>query len=116
MSGVIDAGIGRTDYGRWIEVELDAYDGLSGVLVAKRRQGMEIAGENEIEIRSLFGSAKYFSTPFGRRFDALMKSLVKGISSDLACMPFTAKITDIDIGNNKIYIDAGAASRRRAGR
>jgi hypothetical protein len=111
LSGVIDAGIGRTDYGRWIEVEVDAYDGLTGVLVAKRRQGMEIAGENEIEIRSLFGSTKYFSTPFGRRFDDLMKSLTKGIRSDLACMPFTAKITDIDIDNNKIHIDGGAASR-----
>lgn len=110
LSGVIDAGIGRTDYGRWIEVELDAYDGLSGVRVAQRRQGMEIAGEGEIEIRSLFGTAQYFSTPFGRRFDALMKSLVEGISSDLACLPFSAKITDVDIGNNKIYIDAGAAS------
>ncbi|MDP2155040.1 MAG: hypothetical protein Q8J61_03500, partial [Sulfuricella sp.] len=111
LSGVIDAGIGRSDYGRWIEVEIDAYDGLTGVLVAKRRQGMEIAGENEIEIRSLFGSAKYFSTPFGKRFDVLMKSLIKGIGADLACMPFTAKITDIDIDNNKIYIDGGAASR-----
>lgn len=111
LSGVIDAGIGRTDYGRWIEVEVDAYDGLTGVLVAKRRQGMEIAGENEIEIRSLFGSAKYFSTPFGKRFDDLIKSLIKGIRTDLACIPFTAKITDIDIDNNKIYIDGGAASR-----
>jgi len=111
LSGVIDAGIGRTDYGRWIEVEVDAYDGLTGVLVAKRRQGMEIAGESEIEIRSLFGSAKYFSTPFGKRFDVLMKSLIKGIGTDLACMPFTAKITDIDIDNNKIYIDGGTASR-----
>jgi len=111
LSGVIDAGIGRNDYGRWIEVEVDAYDGLTGVLVAKRRQGMEIAGEHEIEIRSLFGSAKYFSTPFGIRFDALMKSLAQGIRADLACMPFTAKITDIDTDNNKIYIDGGAASR-----
>lgn len=111
LSGVIDAGIGRTDYGRWIEVEVDAYDGHTGVLVAKRRQGIEIADENEIEIRSLFGSAKYFNTPFGKRFDVLMKSLIKGISTDLACMPFTAKITDIDIDSNKIYIEGGAASR-----
>ncbi len=111
LSGVIDAGIGRSDYGRWVEVEVDAYDGLTGVLVAKRRQGMEISGENEIEIRSLFGSTQYFSTPFGMRFDALMKSLTKGIRTDLACMPFTAKITDIDTDNNKVYIDGGAASR-----
>lgn len=111
LSGVIDAGIGRADYGRWIEVEVDAYDGLTGVLVAKRRQGMEIADEKEIEIRSLFGSAKYFDTPFGKRFDVLMKSLIKGIRTDLACLPFVAKITDIDIDNNKIYIDGGAASR-----
>lgn len=111
LSGVIDAGIGRADYGRWIEVEVDAYDGLTGVLVAKRRQGMEIADEKEIEIRSLFGSAKYFDTPFGKRFDVLMKSLIKGIRTDLACLPFMAKITDIDIDNNKIYIDGGAASR-----
>jgi hypothetical protein len=40
-----------------------------------------------------------------------MKSLTKGIRTDLACMPFTAKITDIDIDNNKVYIDGGAASR-----
>jgi hypothetical protein len=111
LSGIIDAGIGRDDYGRWIEVEVDAYDGLTGMLVAKRRQGMEISGEHEIEIRSLFGSAKYFSTPFGLRFDALMKSLVQGIRTDLACMPFMAKITDIDMDNNRIYIDGGAASR-----
>lgn len=111
LSGIIDAGFGRSDYGRWIEVEIDAYDGFTGVLVAKRREGMEISGENEIEIRSLFGSAKYFSTPFGQRFDVLMKSLIKGIRTDLACTPFSAKITDIDIDNNKIYIDGGAASR-----
>ncbi|BAN36084.1 hypothetical protein SCD_n02276 [Sulfuricella denitrificans skB26] len=111
LSGVIDAGIGRTDYGRWVEVEVDAYDGLTGVLVAKRRQGMEIAGENEIEIRSLFGSTQYFSTPFGKRFDELMKSLVKGIRTDLACMPFTAQITGIDLDNNKIHIDGGTSSR-----
>lgn len=115
FAGVIDAGIGRSDYGRWIEVEVDAYDGLTGVRVANRRQGMEIADGNEIEIRSLFGSAKYFSSPFGKRFDALMDSLIKGIRTDLACMPFTAKITDIDIDNNKIYIDAGAASRVATG-
>lgn len=111
LSGVIDAGIGRTDYGRWIEVEVDAYDGLSGVLVAKSRQGMEIADGNEVETGSLFGSAQYFNTPFGKRFDALMKSLAKGIEADLACIPFTAKITDIDRENNKIYIDSGAVSR-----
>ena len=40
-----------------------------------------------------------------------MKSLTQGIRADLACMPFTAKITDIDMDNNKIYIDGGAASR-----
>ncbi|MBU1691967.1 MAG: hypothetical protein KJ958_11160 [Gammaproteobacteria bacterium] len=111
LSGVIDAGTGRTDYGRWVEVEVDAYDGLTGVLVAKRRQGMEISGENEIEIRSLFGSTQYFSTPFGKRFDELMKSLIKGIKTDLACMPFTAQITSIDMDNNKIHIDGGTASR-----
>lgn len=111
LSGVIDAGIGRNDYGRWIEVEIEAYDGLTGVPIAKRRQGMEISGENEIEIRSQFGSTRYFSTPFGMRFDDLMKSLVKGIRNDLACMPFTAKITDIDMDNNKIHIDGGTASR-----
>ncbi len=115
LSGVIDAGIGRSDYGQWIEVEVDAYDGLTGVLVAKRRQGMEIAGENEIEIRSIFGSAKYFNTPFGKRFDVLMESLIKGIRTDLACMPFSAKITDIDIDNNKVYIDGGAVSRVEPG-
>jgi hypothetical protein len=111
LSGVIDAGMGRSDYGRWIEVEVDAYDGLTGVRVAKIRQGMEIASETEIEIRSTFGSAKYFSTPFGKRFDALMKSLISAIGNDLACAPFVAKITDIDAENNKIYIDGGATSR-----
>lgn len=114
LSGVVEAGIGRNDNGRWIElmeVEVGAYDGLSGVLVAKRRQGMEIANENEIETGSVFGSAQYFNTPFGKRFDALMKSLVEGIRTDLVCMPFMAKITAIEIDNNKIYLDAGVASR-----
>lgn len=111
LSGIIDAGIGRSDYGHWIEVEIDAYDGRTGVLVAKRRQGMEIGNESEIETRSLFGSTKFFSTSFGQQFDALMKSLTKSVMADLACMPFTAKITDIDTEHNKIYIDGGATSR-----
>lgn len=111
FSGIVDAGIGRSDYGHWVEVEVDAYDGLTGVLVAKRRQGMEIGDESEIETRSLFGSAKFYSTPFGKQFDALMKSLIKSVRADLACMPFTAKITDIDVDGNKIYIDGGATSR-----
>lgn len=111
FSGIVDAGIGRSDYGHWVEVEVDAYDGLTGVLVAKRRQGMEIGDESEIETRSLFGSAKFYGTPFGKQFDALMKSLIKGVRADLACMPFTARITDIDADGNKIYIDGGATSR-----
>lgn len=118
LSGVVEAGIGRTDNGRWIEVmevEVGAYDGLTGALVAKRRQGMEIANENEIETGSPFASAQYFNTPFGKRFDALMKSLIEGVRADLACMPFTAKITAIESDNNKIVIDAGAASRLAPG-
>lgn len=116
LSGVIDAGIGHAaEYGRWIEVEVDAYDGLTGVLVAKSRQGMEIADGDGIETGSLFGSAKYLNTPFGKRFDALTKSLAKGIAADLACIPFMAKITDVDADNNKIYIDGGAVSRLAPG-
>lgn len=42
LSGVIDAGIGRSDYGHWIEAEVGVYDGLTGILIARRRHGMSI--------------------------------------------------------------------------
>lgn len=113
LSGVIDAGVGRADFGRWIEVEIDVYDGLTGVLIAQRRRGMTISGANEIETRSLFGSARFFGTPFGQRFDAFMKSLVEDTRKDLHSLPFMAKITDID--NRKVYVDAGAVSRMEPG-
>lgn len=109
LSGVIDAGVGRSDYGHWIEAEVDVYDGLTGILIARRRQGMSISNEKEIETGSLFGSAKFYSTPFGKQFDAFMKVLVKDLERDLRCQPFMAKITDID--NRKVYIDAGAVSK-----
>lgn len=113
LSGVIDAGVGRADSDRWIEVEIDVYDGLTGVLIAQRRHGMAIGGANEIEIRSLFGSAKFFATPFGQRFDAFMKSLVEDTRKDLRSLPFMARITDID--NRKVYLDAGAVSHIEPG-
>lgn len=109
LSGVIDAGVGRADFGRWIEAEVDVYDGLTGVLIAQRRHGMAISGADEIETGALFGSAKFFATPFGQRFDGFMKSLVEDTGKDLRSLPFMARITDID--NRKIYVDAGAVSR-----
>lgn len=113
LSGVIDAGVGRADSDRWIEVEIDIYDGLTGVLIAQRRHGMDISGANEIETRSLFGSAKFFATPFGQRFDVFMKSLVEDTRKDLRSLPFMARITDID--NSKVYVDAGAVSHMEPG-
>lgn len=108
LSGVIDAGPGRTDYGRWIEIEVDAYDGMTGVQIAKRRHGMAIGGEGEIETGSLFGSTRYFSTPFGKRMDALMDTLTMDIADDLSCKPFMAKVTAID--NQTVTLDSGAVS------
>lgn len=113
LSGVIDAGVGRADFGRWIEVEIDVYDGLTGILIAQRRHGMAISGAGEIETGSLFGSARFFSTPFGQRFDAFMKSLVEDTRKDLRSLPFMANVTDID--NRKVYVDAGAVSHVEPG-
>lgn len=113
LSGVIDAGVGRADFDRWIEVEIDVYDGLTGVLIAQRRHGMDISGANEIETRSLFGSAQFFATPFGQRFDAFMKTLVEDTRKDLRSLPFMARISDID--SRKVYIDAGAVSHVEPG-
>ncbi|MDD5241755.1 MAG: flagellar assembly protein T N-terminal domain-containing protein [Sulfuricella sp.] len=113
LSGVIDAGVGRADFGRWIEVEIDVYDGLTGILIAQRRHGMAISGAGEIETGSLFGSARFFSTPFGQRFNVFMKSLVEDTRKDLRSLPFMANITDID--NRKVYVDAGAVSHVEPG-
>lgn len=98
---------------RNFEVRTALYDGLTGVLIAEHRIARQGEGEVGIGRNRPFGSASFFSTPFGRVVDSVLGSVAVEMMQDIAPLPFTAKIVRIE--GRKVIFDAGVTSAVQPG-
>lgn len=108
---VVDAGIEKGI--RHIEVELNVYDGFTGVQVLSRRFEDQAEGDVKVGNNKSFGSSVFFNTEFGKAINRLIDSADKGIQGALEMEPFTAHIIRAD--GNKVLLDAGSNSLLKAG-
>ena len=93
---------------RRIEIEFFVHDGLTGALLARRTASVEQVGQQRIGRDKPFGSASFAATPFGGAIMRALEQGIAGIVSDLAPLPFMAKV--VQVQGDRIFIDAGSTS------
>lgn len=98
---------------RNFEIRTALYDGLTGVLVAEHRIAQQGEGEVGIGRHRPFGTASFFSTPFGSVVDSVLGAVASEMLRDLAPLPFTARIVRVE--NRKVIFDAGTTSAVQPG-
>lgn len=67
---------------RRLEVEIYLYDGLSGALLKRHRNNVEISGRVSVPRGMAFASAAFFDTDFGQAADHLLSTQAELISKD----------------------------------
>ncbi|MDB5791569.1 MAG: hypothetical protein JWQ80_1593 [Massilia sp.] len=93
---------------RRIEIEFFVHDGLTGVLLARRRASVEQVGSQRVGRDKPFGSASFAQTPFGGAILRALDEGIAGIMLDLAPLPFMARV--VQVQGERIFIDAGSIS------
>lgn len=100
---------------RRLEVEIFVYDGLSGTRLGGHRFSENVAQADYFERGgvTLFSNAEFLHTAYGRALDRVLNRQLEMIQTDLAAVPFSARILQID--GKKVYFNAGAASKVQPG-
>ncbi|MFC5459450.1 flagella assembly protein FlgT middle domain-containing protein [Massilia niabensis] len=93
---------------RRIEIEFFVHDGLTGVLLARRTASVEQVGTQRVGRDKPFGSASFAATPFGGAILRALDEGIAGIMTDLAPLPFMAKV--VQVQGERIFIDAGSTA------
>jgi hypothetical protein len=93
---------------RRIEIEFFVHDGLTGVLIARRKATVEQVGTQRIGRDKPFASASFAQTPFGGAILRALDEGIAGIMQDLAPLPFMARV--VQVQGERIFIDAGSTS------
>lgn len=106
-------GLARQPSHRRLAVELLVYDGLSGTLVGRQRFTTETGGSVTVGRDKPVGSAAFFRTRYGAATDAILGAMVKASEKDLDCLPFMARVIQIDHG--RAIIDGGTTAGLRPG-
>lgn len=98
---------------RRIEVEIFLHDGVTGALIGHFRAQESAAGNDAVGRDKPFGSAAFFSSPFGQAVSRLLDRQARFIADELGRLPFVAKIIRVD--GKHLYFDAGSTSGLAAG-
>ena len=102
------AGIKATPQYRHADLEMYLFDAVSGVLIAQHRASVVVSGDIIGRNNQTAVSTASMGTDFGKALDALTGQLVAAANEDTACVPFSARVTNVE--NGVAYIDAGAIS------
>ncbi|MDR3426004.1 MULTISPECIES: flagella assembly protein FlgT middle domain-containing protein [Silvimonas] len=107
------AGLKATPSARHADIEIFVFDTVSGAVVAQRRVQTVVSGDILARASQPVGSAGFMSSDFGKALGSVAEQLVAGAQSDVACVPFSARVTKVE--NGLAYVDAGAMSGLVAG-
>lgn len=106
-------GIKATPAARRFEMELQVFDGISGIRLGQHRLAGRAEGEVVLPATVDTDSQRFFASDFGRLVSARVDEAVKGITTDLRCQPLMARVIRIEAG--RVYLDAGSSSGLVAG-
>lgn len=97
-----------TNEKRHIQIDVSVFDAVSGSLIAKKRVD-KVSDDNAPMGRDLsFGSAAFYTSPFGRVMRAALKDATSFVEQELAPLPMMARI--LKISDQQVFFDAGASS------
>ena len=102
------AGIKATPQYRHADLEMYLFDAISGVLIAQHRASVVVSGEILGRNNQTAMSTASMGSDFGKALDTITGQLVAAANEDTACVPFSARVTNVE--NGVAYIDAGAIS------
>ncbi len=89
------------------------HDGYSGALVFQSRYKTYGRWEEKRNAEVGFGSARYFSTDYGKQVRKLLDQAVTDLQQTIECQPFMATIAQVN--GNRIYVASGAETGLRPG-
>lgn len=112
-SAIVPKSLANDPGSRRIEVEIFLHDGITGALIAHFRAHETATGNPVVGRDKPFGSAAFFSTPFGSAVAQLLDRQSRFITDELGNLPFNAKI--IRVEGNLLFFDAGGTSGVAAG-
>ncbi|WP_152969246.1 flagellar assembly protein T N-terminal domain-containing protein [Amantichitinum ursilacus] len=102
------AGVKATPKSRHADLEMYLFDAVSGVLIAQHRASVVVTGDILGRNNNTAVATASMGTDFGKALDTLTGQLVAAANEDAACVPFSARVTNVE--NGVAYIDAGAIS------
>ncbi len=102
------AGVKATPKARHADLEMYLFDAVSGVLIAQHRASVVVTGDILGRNNNTAVASASMGTDFGKALDTLTGQLVAAANEDAACVPFSARVTNVE--NGVAYIDAGAIS------
>ena len=99
---------------RHLETEIGVYDGLSGTRLAAHRFS-ENVGSGRLFRGAIvpFSSPEFVNTHYGRALDRIMNRKLEMVIADLAPLPFSARIIQVD--GTRIFFNAGSVARVKTG-
>ncbi len=112
--GVNNGVLGLFNQSRHLEIEIYLHDGLSGARIARHRFSENVAGGHYFSGHStLFSSAAFLQTNFGKALDRMLNRQVELVHEDLESLPFAARV--VEVQGDQVYFDAGSTSRIQPG-
>lgn len=106
-------GFKREPASRRLELSLAIHDGLTGATVARHILTEDVSGRVWVGLDKPFGGRAFLDTATGQAFDRLLARAADLTRQELSCLPFSARIVDID--GDTAYIDAGTLARIKPG-
>jgi Flagellar assembly protein T, middle domain len=98
---------------RYLDIELDVYDGYTGNRLLRQRYSEQAQGDLTVGNNKPFGSTLFLDTEFGKAFNRLLDAAVKDLQSKLKNVPFSAHL--VRVQDKNVYLDAGADSLLQPG-
>lgn len=107
-SGILQKYLFNDPGSRRIEVEIFLHDGITGALITHFRAQENTVGSPTVGRDIPFGSAAFFTLPYGGAVTRLLDRQTQFITRELGRLAFNAKI--IRVEGNRLFFDAGATS------
>ncbi|XZG70161.1 flagella assembly protein FlgT middle domain-containing protein [Chitinibacteraceae bacterium HSL-7] len=98
---------------RQFDVELLLFDGVSGMLIERKRFSETAHGSVMQRSGTQFGSASFWQSDYGQTVATTFDAMRDHSRGKLSCLPFSARIVRVE--GQDVYIDAGGLSGIRAG-
>jgi hypothetical protein len=98
---------------RSFSIDLFLHDGFTGDLIMQKSYQTAGLWNLDPAIKTGFGGAGFTKQDYGQKVQALQQQIIKELTEQLTCEPFTARINKVE--DRTVWISAGAAQGLKKG-